>query len=338
MTSFDCSSPVYQPWGKCEQKLKGSSRLRIAIDPGHLADDMEMAMIEGKFLDIYNDSIHKQISFFEGELTYLTAQFLKDSLSALGYDVMISHRKGRSAMGSKFFDWFSDDSARNQMIDSCISIGQFSSEEDSKFKALILKDTVLAQKYIFHKVYKYVDFYVRAQMINEFNPDATIIVHYNVDVNNQPWDTSGVNNYSMAFVPGAIGRGELKTIHDCNQLVRLAVTDQIEKSIELSGSILSRIEASMLVTRVEEVDSISYLKNYCIKTNQKGVFCRNLAMTRFVKSPLCYLEAFYQDSHRESWLLDRSSFLGGDKPQRIKEVSSAIIEGINIYFEQTRLK
>jgi hypothetical protein len=61
-------------------------------------------------------------------------------------------------------------------------------------------------------------------------------------------------------------------------------------------------------------------------------------MTRLVKSPLCYLEAFYQDNHRESWLLDRNSLPGGYQPQRIKEVSSAIIQGLQLYFEQTRLK
>ena len=337
-TFFDCPSPVYQTWGRCAIKTKDTSSLRIAIDPGHLADNIDMARVEGKYIELYNDSIKKDVSFFEGELTYLTAELLRDSLKALGYEVMISHQKGKSAMGVRFFDWFKDSIARNQMIDSCIALGLFTLEQDLRFNTLIQEDSLLAQKYIFHKVFKYVDFYARAKKINEFSPDATVIVHYNVDVNNKPWDTSVDKNYSMAFVPGAVGTGELKTIYDCNQLVRLAVSDQIKNSIKLSETILNAIEASVLVPRVEDVDSISYLRNYCIKTKQKGVFCRNLAMTRLVKSPLCYLEAFYQDNHRESCLLDRNSLPGGYQPQRIKEVSSAIIQGIQLYFEQTRLK
>ena len=88
------------------KKLEG---LKIAIDPGHIAGDMEMGDIEKKCLTFKCDSVHglmDSIAIAEGVLTFATAKLLKDKLEAEGAEVFMTRPfNSSSAFGLTFDDW-----------------------------------------------------------------------------------------------------------------------------------------------------------------------------------------------------------------------------------------
>lgn len=74
---------------------------------------------------------------------------------------------------------------------------------------------------------------------------------------------------------------------------------------------------------------VKYLTEGCLPTNEKGVFCRNLQLTRFVQSPLVYGETLYQDNSNECILLNKET--DKTKNERIQQVAEAYFEGILTY-------
>lgn len=293
-----------------------------------------MAEIEGKLIKLKHPQQKDSIFFYEGELTYLTTQLLKDSLEQLGAEVYITRGINQSAFGYTYFEWL--DHHFKHDLDSCLEINLITEEEHQSLSQQKEENTLLSKKIIFHKVFKHLDFYQRAKNINAFCPDLTIIVHYNVDVDNTNWNTPTEDNFSMAFVPGAFMKGELDKQIDFNHFVRLSQTNEIEASIEFSNYLLLGLKKHTLVDIIDDYSEISYLKNYCIPTKFKGVFSRNLALTRQIKGTLCYIEALYQDNIKESLLLNENK----EKPyfsERVQEVSNGLLEGIVEYLRYKKL-
>ena len=339
--SFSCPTPTRSFWFYGEECIKQKSftplpsllplkGIKIALDAGHLAGTPEMAEIEGKKIHLLHPETKDSIFFYEGELTFLTVTHLKEQLTELGADVFVTRRANESAFGYSYFDWL--DKRFFKDLDSCLINKRISIE----LATLLLKEkdkkTVLSKKIIFHKFFKQLDFYQRAKIINQYQPDITVIVHYNVDVNNKKWETPSFQNFSMAFVPGAFMKGEIHNQLNFNHFVRLSQTNEIKESIILSKFLLNGLKKYTKVDIIEDFREIGYLNNYCIATDSKGVFARNLALTRQVKGTLCYIEALYQDNFNESLLLNKNT--NNYFPQRVKEVAQGLTEGIVTYFKQ----
>ncbi len=341
--SFLCPTPSLYFWdlnSKCIVKKEITPLppqlpllgFKVALDPGHLAGTPEMAEVEGKQIKIKHPYLKDSIFFFEGELTYLTVEKIKDSLTKLGADVFVTRKKGESAFGYTYFDWLNTHFHRD--LDSCLKNEIITAELAEKLLEKKIDTTLLANKYIFHKFFKQLDFYQRAKIINQFHPDITVIVHYNVDVANTNWKVTTPANYSMAFVPGAFMNGEVEKQIDFNHFVRLSQTNEINESIIFSNYLLNGLKKHTGVAIIEDFREISYLNNYCIPTNKKGVFSRNLALTRQIKGTLCYIEALYQDNFEESYRLNKTRTPYA--PQRITHVANGIIEGITAYLNNQR--
>ena len=337
--SFFCRTPTTSFWEKnknCEDKQVQISNdknlplagIRIALDAGHLAGTPLMAEIEGKQIRLKHPSTHDSIFFYEGELTFLTVSLLEDSLSKLGATVFTTRKPNESALGYTYFEWLKK--YFNSDLDSCLK-NEVINEKDFLF---LLKEkkknTLRSKKIIFHKLFKHLDFYHRAKMINQFQPDFTVIVHYNVDVKNKGWNKPTKDNFNMAFVPGAFMKGELEKQIDFNHLIRLSQTNEINESIIFSSCILKELKKHTKVDIIDDFSEISYLNNYCLPTIEKGVFSRNLALTRQIKGTLCYIEALYQDNFEESILLSNKA-ANGYYPKRVQDVSNGIFEGIINY-------
>lgn len=307
---------------------------KIALDPGHIAGSLEMAKIEGKFIEFTkkkNPTLDKNISFYEANLTLATALLVKDELTSLGANVFLTRSKpDLSAFGITYSEWLRTDFHR--ALDSVYATEGIDTKLYKRLKYKHKNLTTSSKKYIFHYLFKHLDNIRRAEIINQSAPDITLIIHYNVDEKNGPWQTPTQKNFNMTFVPGSFMKQELRTPAHYIEFIRLLITDDISSSIEFSNFITQSISNQLDIPLADTSDAI-YLKKYCIKTNQKGVFCRNLSLTRNVHSTLCYGETIYQDNINEFLSLGKSENVinGITYSKRIKEVAHAYTSAIIKY-------
>jgi len=306
--------------------LKG---LKIALDPGHLANDPEMGRLEMKHVNFGKDSlagINDPIEITEGILTYATAQLLKQKLESEGANVLLTRKNGSSAFGKTFYQWKKDD--LKKAVDSLSKIGEIKPNQKKYLLSGKAKD-----RDIFRLIFKDLELAKRAELINNFRPDFTIIIHFNVDELNVGWEKPGMKDFNMTFVGGAFMRNDLVSKEKRFEFLRLLISDDLEKSIKLSSSMVKSFE-SILKIRTAEIHQARYLTEGCLPTDEQGVYCRNLQLTRYVHSPLVYGETLYQDNLNEAVLLSKEK--DKTKNERIKQVAEAYYLGILNYISASK--
>ena len=185
----------------------------------------------------------------------------------------------------------------------------------------------------FRVIFKDLELQKRGEIINDFKPDITIIIHYNVDETNTGWVKPGKKDFNMTFVGGAFMKGDLSTIEKRFEFFRLLVSDNLEKSIALSSAVVKSFEENLKVPTAGPRDA-KYLIEGCLPAKTKGVYCRNLQLTRYIHSPLVYGETLYQDNISECQQLNKEN----DKTKniRVQQVSEAYYQGILKYVNSTQ--
>ena len=291
-----------------KKRLNG---VKIAIDPGHFGG--QLSELEERFVKIpaAQTNNNQAIYFSEGDLTYLTAVYLKTLLETEGAIVFISRPQiGKGALEEDFFQW------QQKHRD-------FPTENPSK---------------IFRTHYNTEDLKKRAENINQFRPDITLIIHYNAHLNKSE-KAEGLlltqSNYNLAFIPGAFGPDELKKTEDRYEFLRLLLTDCIAESLELSQYITQEFVRHLGVPLITSKDEASYIENACL-LQAPGVYCRNLALTRLIRSPLCYGETLVQNNQQEAYVLSENN--PSARTNRLQQVARAYFEGIKNYFSAHPLK
>lgn len=316
--------------------------LRIALDPGHSANDLASAKLEGKFIEFLkkdNPSFTSNTELVESELTFHTALVLKKLLENQGATVLLTRNNlGESAMGYNFKYWLNNHFYHH--LDSLFSIEEITQQEYIKYKKFKKLNNDYTQKVLFNKLFNRIDFETRTQKINAFQPDATLILHYNVDINNDPWKSPTLANKTMVFVPGGFMKEEATKPEDAFHFLRLLFSDQLEESIVLSDYMIKELEKDSLLSIALPKDSISYLNNYSIYADQPGIFCRNLALTRKIMSPVCYLEPLYQDNIFEHAALSEKNILFENYliSKRVEDVANAYYKGIIAFIDYKKAK
>lgn len=305
---------------KLKEKLQ-KKRIKIAISPGHLARNFTEAKYERKYIE-FSDGKTK---FYEADLNLRTALILKIKLQEKGFDVYLTRTdKKPDVWDLGFNEW------KKQKFDialkECLDAGEFSNEQVEWFKKEATEEQIF--KYLYAKL----ELRKRAERINSFNPDITIAIHYNVNEKNTEWKTATNKNYMMAFVPGSFLKNELEKPLDQFNFLRLLVTDDIEKSIQLSSEFIKLFFEMTSIPIAKTSDAI-YLENFSLVTEEDGVYSRNLAMTRLVNSPILYGEPLYQDNKKMSKSLNVHN---PDKNKKgiskyVKKVSKAYYESILSY-------
>ena len=307
------------------KKLKG---VKVAIDAGHIAGDMEMGNIEKKCLTFKCDSIAglvDSIAIAEGALTFATAVLLKDKLEAEGANVFMTRPFNNSSAFGVTFDSWLETNYRNS-VDSLYKIGKLTLSQKQFF--LSAKAT---KRDKFRVIFKDVDLQKRAEIINNNKPDITIIIHYNVDETNTGWTKPANKNFNMAFVGGAFMKNDLSTPEKRFEFIRLLISNDLEKSIELSSLMVQSFEKNLKVKTATINDAI-YLREGCLPTGKPGVYCRNLQLTRYIHSPLVYGETLYQDNKMECKALNKEC--EKIKNSRVQQVAEAYFQGVLKYMEK----
>jgi N-acetylmuramoyl-L-alanine amidase len=284
---------------------------KIAIDPGHFGGIY--AELEERYIAISQEKTKngQAIWFCEGDLTYLTALALKCLLEQEGAEVMMTRAGfGKGAIEEDFSSWLQ----KHPGIEE-----QFSSLSKC-----------------FRSCYNKEDLQIRAEKINAFSPDITVVIHYNAHLTDSEKKAHSIfsqTNYNLAFIPGAFCAEELKEKRDRYEFLRLLVTDHIEESTELSRHILTQFVEQLEVPLIAQDEKTSYTDSVCL-FQEEGIYCRNLLLTRLVHTPICYGETLVQNNEEEVYRLSSEDgrIMGVVCPKRIEQVAEAYFEGIKQYY------
>ncbi len=301
--------------------------LRVALDPGHFAGNVKEAIEEMRLARIRMPD-KKVLEVFEAELTYTTALFLRDTLQKLGATVLMTRNKhGWTAFDKTFSQWIADD-----LTDAVIGDLREGYISQATANKLLISSN---KRYIFKAFFHRYELHQRAKKINKFRPHLTLILHYNADSQNRRWDAQGnqystKNNYNMTFVPGAYIAGEMRYKEQRLNFARIVLSDQIERSIELSYFVGTRLNQRLGVDAYPANGKQYYLLKVANYTGFEGVYARNLALTRMINGPICYGETLFQDNVDEiKRLANKTLEIEGIKTsERVREVALGYFDGI----------
>jgi N-acetylmuramoyl-L-alanine amidase len=322
--------PEYlKPKPTAQLPLRG---MKIALDPGHIASDTAMGRMEDKYLLFKTlsgkDSV--TISIAEGMLTWKTANALAVLLRSQGAEVFMTRKRPEiTAFGKTYAEWRKADFGRT--LDSLMK------EDPSDLTLRKIKAGKLRnENVIFRNVFRDAELRKRAELINDFHPDLSVIIHYNVDEKNKPWDRPSPKNYCMTFIGGSFQANELGDPERRFDFLRLLLTDDIENSSRIAGLTALEFESELDVPLAKTADA-TYLGQYCIDAGLPGVFCRNLSLTRLIQGTLVYGETLFQDNVNESLLLTKKMPFKAEGEQsisgneRIDEVATAYYKAILLW-------
>ncbi|GIV26751.1 MAG: hypothetical protein KatS3mg027_0565 [Bacteroidia bacterium] len=306
------------------------SGIRIAIDPGHFGYNYSTAKVEQRLLYFPNTHLNSKNDsaiLYEGQLTYLTSKVLANKLEEQGAEILLTRNDVRhTAFGISFEEWMAK--RKQKVLDSL-----FNKKELSYDKYVKLKKASPQQ--FFNLFFREYELLQRSKIINNFNPHLTIIIHYNVDEKNSPWKKPTTNNYSMCFIGGAFENNDLDKLVNKIHFLRLLLTQQIENSEKISSFTIQNFENQLSVNAAKTKDA-KYLQTVCVPTNNEGVYCRNLLLTRHVISPLVYGESMCQDNILEYQKLTQYdySYKNFKIPKRVYEVADAYFKSTMQYFNE----
>lgn len=287
--------------------------LRIALDPGHFAEDFKTALMEGKYVQM-NLTDGTKIKFFESELAWYTSRILADELERLGAEVLMSRDDYKyTAFNESYMDWYQ----------RFIKV-----QKDSGNAA-----ANLTPQQAFFKHFRKMEFEKRADKINQFRPDLSLVIHYNVDATNTKWNKPTPRNNSMTFAGGSYMKGELDKPEARFHLLRFLISQDLENSVALGKALLTSLEDSLGIRPIGEPNKQFFLKDYCLPSTAKGVYHRNLTLARKLLGTMTYLEPLYQDNIQEVKKLQTRDFeyKGRKIPRRVYEVAQAYKAGILKY-------
>jgi len=315
--------PEEKPTHYFETKKKLSG-IKIALDPGHIAGDIKTAVLEKKSVQFTCNN--QPIALAEGVLTLHTSLILKHLLEEQGAEVMLTRDKpNQTAFGITFKEWLN--TAFKRSVDSSFSINDIT-EAEKNF--LLTKAT---QREIFRTYFNNIDMRQRAKKINEFAPDLTLVIHYNVDEKNTGWQKPSTRNYNMVFTPGSFLKNELEKPSDRLAFFRLLLSDDIETSLTAGEYMINSFIENLRVPAASPQDA-DYLTTYCIPLRTQGIYARNLTLTRLIKGSVVYGETLYQDNEKECLLLSKTDteVYGIKTSARVKQVAEAYFEGVMKYY------
>lgn len=312
-----------------DQLLKG---VKIALDPGHMGGDL-WASRTGKFV---HDGKGNKLD--EGIMALQTSLLLAQDLEALGAEVVLTHTELtpvstldydkfdlkpyglEELVAAQFQPWFIKLLAGASLADRVKAF-----KNDANVKKLFAESA--RSRYFILRA----DLEARVQFINNFQPDITLIVHY--DVLPPANDGNAVNpngvNYTKSYVTGGFGdmefAGPKQRMFFARQLLE---AQSWWASVDLSRSIVSHIRDDMKIPLQTGHDSNA------VKV-EDGVFARNLGIPRKLSNQaVAYLECLFYNHPTEFKNfrnMKHTMMIGGKSygySDRLVEVKDAIRDGV----------
>lgn len=305
---------------------------RIAIDPGHFATNLKEAAVEQKYLYFKAKKAgfpYDSVKIFESALSFNTALILKTMLEKEGAEVMLSRSQSNfTSFNCTYSQWISEH--KNRVLDSLQKAGKLSPAK----KASLLK----AKPYdVFWGFFRDFDLQNRAEKINRFKPDISVIIHYNVDEKNAPWRDFTETNFTMAFIGGGFTVGNMLGTEMKTNFLRLLLSPQLDLSETLAAQTVQQFHRLLNIPIAKQKDAV-YLMKSSMPSASRGVYCRNLLLCRQINSVLVYGEALYQDNSAEAAQLMKweSNYEGITTSERTLKTAEAYFEGLKAYVNEKK--
>ncbi len=284
------------------KKYQSLNGLRIAIDPGHMGGNYWDGLT-GKFT--HDDQEH---FLSEGTLALQAALLLEARLKQYGAQVLLTRRTLGPVTNLKFdqidvgkwaqfklkdqtlLPWF-----QNLISKFPVGEGLYNGfQADKSFQKLFSEDM---RKDYFVSVS---DLGARAQIINEFQPQITLVIHF--DTHEPPNDPTALSqvpyDFVKTYVAGAFEPQEFASRKSRRLFVRhMADPEHWRESIKLSRSIVQNLKTTLGI----RAESVSAGTTVLI---EDGVMTRNLFLTREIYgTALSYVECLYYNDPIEFSLL-----------------------------------
>lgn len=308
--------------------------LRIALDPGHMGgkiwDDRT-----GKFV-----TDHKGHTISEGVINLQTSLLLKERFEKEGAVVFVTHENLGSVTD---FKWENLDFSKyipSEIFESTLtswfinlvsqaSIGKILNnlvDRDSNIKRIRAKSEANRwEDFVIRE-----DINVRAQKIEDFHPDITLIIHYDAaDPNGDNGVGTKKADYTKAYVPGGFDSTEFASRAFRRDLAKHIFNPYWwHQSVSLAGSVISSLSKQLGIPPDRGLigDAVAIAP---------GLQSRNLNLTRMIAdSAIAYVECLYYNDPTEFAAFlkaDNSMMIGGEKytySNRLVKVVDAIEAGV----------
>lgn len=307
----------------------------IAVDPAYIGGSPQMAMLEGKLLKVVR-APRDTVYLDEGALTLAVARILEVKLEKMGASVVLTrHKPGTSALGKSFFEWMKEDLKREAEHDRYV-------KEITEERARYLLEEA-SPLFIYNQFFLQKDLERRAKIINDYKPDVALMLNFNVHEPNWKRRDPNTNalrptdkNYSLSFVSGGFMAGEMSTMWQRIEMLRLILSEDLDESLKLSEKVMTAFKYELGVEAVKADMPLEYLQKSCNPTNKKGIYARNLYLTRRIHAPLCYAQPFCLDNIEEFGRVNKAEVQVGKDittSLRLEEVADAYIAALSAYFE-----
>lgn len=301
------------------------SDLKIALDPGHIGGSW--ARMEERFL-----SFQPGEAIQEGDLSLITAQVLKEKLTALGAEVTLvrEHTQPVTTQRPEDFHDLAADLLREMGV-----LNPVTSYEGLTGDAKARTVQWHAEK-LFYRVS---EIHARAEKVNgQIRPDVVLCLHLNAE------------SWGAAEAPQFSPQNHLHVlVNGCYSAVEL---EQADVRYEMLQRLLQRTHDEELPLAAAVADGLALTTGlapyiYTTPNARKAagnpfVYARNLLANRLYQCPVVYLEPYVMN-HEETYRrllhghwLGRTLIGGRLQTSALEEYSRGVVQGLTAYYQKHR--
>ena len=309
--------------------------LKILIDPGHMGGD-DWDHDTGKYVEVGGRKVS------EGDLTLWTSLLTAQKLEKLGATVLLTREK-QGAVSTENPKTFNATPFINQYFYNSMDdwMAPYLTKSIDQVRSSI-KNAPEAQK-AFSNIQRMqffilgADLEARSKMIDEFNPDITLDIHFDASKNDELQNKA---QSLEAFIPGGFRIAETGS----RKVKALALKHALEvrrwnQSVELADSVTQSMSEALQIPRLKTPEAFTAYRV------RDGVYARNLYIARRALSSLViYLECLHYDhvsEHKNLSVLDQTGNFHNTSfryPNRLNTVSSSIENGLVQYFQSLKIQ
>ena len=312
---------------------KPLSGLKVLIDPGHMGGE-EWDQRTGKFVSVNGRKVS------EGDLNLWTALVTAKKLIALGATVQLTRDRVGTVSPYTLENFDSSPFLRGYFYKSIDDwMAPYLDKPVDELKRIIVSAPETRKAYTeIQRLQFYIfgeDLEARARQMDQFQPDITLVVHYDASKNDQLQNS--VQSLE-AFIPGAFRANETGSRKSkALALKHLLEVRRWNQTVELADSVTDAMSKSLSIPRLNKPEAFTGFRV------RDGVYTRNLYLNQRLKSGLMvYLECLHYDhvnEHARLAVKDRSLKYNSETiayPSRIDTVAEGIESGILDYFRNSQ--